>query len=228
MSPLAGDYNRQDPECCAQIFVRTGATQRPLNAAIRRARRGVRLCAAQHRSVRPADRPRQRPRRRQELGGVSLRADWEVGPGHADLGHRLALLGLGAANDRDFTGLPITTMSANPSQQDQWTQELRYAGDDRRFDFVLGAFAFQQKSAHAGSAGAGPGGEPLAAQPGQRRRQAIRRSSNGLRSRERHRLKNTSLAAVRPAELAGHRPAHAPARRAPQSTTGRTAPMSPS
>ncbi|MDB5718895.1 MAG: TonB-dependent receptor, partial [Sphingomonas bacterium] len=28
---LSGDYNRQDPECCAQIYVRTGATQRPLN-----------------------------------------------------------------------------------------------------------------------------------------------------------------------------------------------------
>ena len=28
---LSGDFSRQNPECCATVFVRTGATQRPLN-----------------------------------------------------------------------------------------------------------------------------------------------------------------------------------------------------
>src|SRR5690606_38565973 len=28
---LTGDYSRQDPECCAQIYVRTGLTQRGLD-----------------------------------------------------------------------------------------------------------------------------------------------------------------------------------------------------
>ena len=33
------------------------------------------------------------------------------------------------SNDRDFIGLPVTTISADPSTQRQWTQEVRYAGD---------------------------------------------------------------------------------------------------
>ncbi len=33
------------------------------------------------------------------------------------------------SNDRDFIGLPITTVSAAPSTQRQWSQEVRYAGD---------------------------------------------------------------------------------------------------
>ena len=32
------------------------------------------------------------------------------------------------SNDRDFIGLPVTTISAAPSKQTQWTQEVRYAG----------------------------------------------------------------------------------------------------
>ncbi len=38
---LSGDYSRQNPDCCAQIFVRVGATQRPLD------RQFDRLAAAQ-------------------------------------------------------------------------------------------------------------------------------------------------------------------------------------
>ena len=36
------------------------------------------------------------------------------------------------SNDRDFIGLPVTTISAAPSTQRQWTQEIRYAGRLRR------------------------------------------------------------------------------------------------
>ena len=32
------------------------------------------------------------------------------------------------SNDRDFIGLPVTSISAAPSKQNQWTQEVRYAG----------------------------------------------------------------------------------------------------
>ncbi|MFM7379090.1 MAG: TonB-dependent receptor, partial [Erythrobacter sp.] len=48
-------------------------------------------------------------------------------------------------NDRDFTGLAIVARSQNPSQQDQYTQELRYAYTSDAVDFVLGAFAFNQR-----------------------------------------------------------------------------------
>ena len=33
------------------------------------------------------------------------------------------------SNDRDFIGLPVTTISSGTSKQRQWTQEVRYAGD---------------------------------------------------------------------------------------------------
>ena len=47
------------------------------------------------------------------------------------------------ASDRDFIGLPVTTVSAAPSKQRQWTQEVRYAGSlTRQASFVAGVFAF--------------------------------------------------------------------------------------
>jgi iron complex outermembrane receptor protein len=49
-------------------------------------------------------------------------------------------------NDRDFIGLPITTVSSGTSKQRQWTQEVRYAGDlASRANFVAGAFVYQQQ-----------------------------------------------------------------------------------
>jgi iron complex outermembrane receptor protein len=50
-----------------------------------------------------------------------------------------------SSNDRDFSGLPVTTVSAAPSTQRQWTQEVRYAGDlSEDLNFVAGAFYFRQ------------------------------------------------------------------------------------
>jgi hypothetical protein len=60
------------------------------------------------------------------------------------------------ANDRDFTGLPITTRSNNPSKQDQYTQEFRYAWANDRVDFVVGLFGFRQELTTAGIQERGP------------------------------------------------------------------------
>ncbi len=82
----------------------------------------------------------------QDMGGVSLTANWDVGPGTLTSITAWRLWNWGPSNDRDFLGLPITTVSANPSEQTQWTQELRYAGDlNDRLGFVVGAFAFSQE-----------------------------------------------------------------------------------
>ena len=49
------------------------------------------------------------------------------------------------SNDRDFIGLPVTSISAAPSKQNQWTQEVRYAGAvSPRLNVVTGVFAFSQ------------------------------------------------------------------------------------
>ena len=141
---LAGDYSAQDPECCAQIYVRTGATQRALN------RQYAALAAAQGYAVvsaNPFDRITDVDadlNAGNKIGGASLRIKWDAGPGTLTSVTAWRFWDWKPSNDRDFIGLPITTRSQNPSQQHQYTQELRYAQTGSQFDFVVGLFAFHQ------------------------------------------------------------------------------------
>ncbi len=84
-------------------------------------------------------------RSNQDLGGTSLNVDWKLGPGRLTSTTAWRYWNWDPSSDRDFLGLPITTISAAPSKQRQWTQEVRYAEDvSRRLNFVVGAFAFHQ------------------------------------------------------------------------------------
>ncbi|WP_242417591.1 TonB-dependent receptor [Sphingomonas panni] len=142
---LYGDYGHQNPDCCAQIYVRTGTTQRPL------ARQYAALAAAF--GYRPPstdafdrltdlDTPL---RARQELGGVSLVGNLDLGAATLTSVSAWRFWNWDPSNDRDFIGLPITTVSANPSQQRQWSQELRIASNGKRaIDYVAGLFYFHQ------------------------------------------------------------------------------------
>ena len=142
---LSGDYNRQNPECCGTVFVRTGLTQRPL------ARQYEALAAAQNYRVvsrNPFDRLTDidAPLNAGNIiGGASLKVKLDAGPGTLTSISAWRFWDWKPANDRDFTGLPIVTASQNPSQQDQYSQEFRYnyAGD--KVDFVVGAFGFKQR-----------------------------------------------------------------------------------
>jgi iron complex outermembrane receptor protein len=148
---LTGDYNRQNPECCAQVYVGTGATQRPLN------RQFAALAAAFNYappSTDPFDRLTDLDTALdafQEIGGVSLRAEWEIGSGTLTSVSAWRFWNWGPSNDRDFTGLPITTVSANPSRQNQYSQELRYAGTSGRLDYVGGLFYYHQRQHTTGA-----------------------------------------------------------------------------
>jgi len=142
---LYGDYNHQNPDCCAQIYARTGTTQRPLS------RQFDRLAAAfgyappsrdAFDRLTDLDTPL---RARQELGGVSLVANLDLGAATLTSVSAWRFWDWDPSNDRDFIGLPITTVSANPSQQRQWSQELRIASNGRRtVDYVAGLFYFHQ------------------------------------------------------------------------------------
>jgi Outer membrane receptor proteins, mostly Fe transport len=142
---LAGDYSSQDPECCGTVFVRTGLTQRALN------RQYEALAAAQNYQVvsrNPFDRLTDIDaslNAGNKIGGVSLRVKWDVGPGTLTSITAWRFWDWKPENDRDFTGLPIVTRSQNPSQQDQYSQELRYSYSGDKIDFVAGAFAFKQR-----------------------------------------------------------------------------------
>ncbi len=142
---LYGDYGHQNPDCCAQIYVRTGTTQRPL------ARQYAALAAAfgyAPPSTNAFDRLTDLDtplRARQELGGVSLVGNLDLGAATLTSVSAWRFWNWDPSNDRDFIGLPITTVSANPSQQRQWSQELRIASNGKRaVDYVAGLFYFHQ------------------------------------------------------------------------------------
>jgi iron complex outermembrane receptor protein len=148
---LSGDYNRQNPDCCVQIYVRTGPTQRPLN-------RQYAALAAAFNYTPPSTNAFDRVtdldadlKAKQIIGGASLRAEWDVGPGTLTSVTAWRFWDWTPSNDRDFTGLPITTVSQNPSKQNQYTQELRYAGTSGKIDYVGGLYAFYQKIDTTGS-----------------------------------------------------------------------------
>ncbi|MFC3711881.1 TonB-dependent receptor [Sphingoaurantiacus capsulatus] len=142
---LAGDYSRQEPECCGTVFVRTGLTQRPLN------RQYAALAAAQGYTVvsrNPFDRLTDIDaslRAGNQIGGASLKAVWDLGAGTLSSITAWRFWDWKPENDRDFTGLAIVSKSQNPSQQDQYSQEFRYNYSGEKADFVVGLFGFDQR-----------------------------------------------------------------------------------
>ncbi|MGO4169336.1 TonB-dependent receptor [Novosphingobium sp. YAF33] len=142
---LAGDYSTQDANCCGSVYVRTGLTQRALN------RQYAALAAAQG-YVPPSTNPFDRRtdldtplQAKNKIGGASLRVKWDLGAGQLTSITAWRFWDWDPSNDRDFTGLPIVALSQNPSQQDQYTQELRYNYSSDKIDFVVGAFGFYQR-----------------------------------------------------------------------------------
>jgi iron complex outermembrane receptor protein len=190
---FAADYSKQDAECCAQIFVRTGATQRPLN------RQYAALAAAQGYSVvstNPFDRLTDvdaNLNAGNKIGGASARVVWKVGPGALTSITAWRFWDWKPENDRDFLGLSIVSKSQNPSQQDQYSQELRYNYANERLDLVVGAFAFKQRVDTQGVEQQGPASSrwniapsnPLSNDP---------TVLDGLVARNTQSLKNTSFA----------------------------------
>jgi iron complex outermembrane receptor protein len=85
-------------------------------------------------------------RSNQDLGGASINVDWKLGPGRLTSTTSWRYWDWDPSNDRDFIGLPVTTISAGTSKQHQWAQEVRYAEDvSRQLNFVAGAFVFSQR-----------------------------------------------------------------------------------
>jgi len=149
---LAGDYSKQDPECCGTTYVRVGRTQRALTrqydalvAAVNAANPGRNYAV-------PSTNPYARLtdldaslNAGNKIGGVSARVKWDVGPGTLTSITAWRFWDWRPENDRDFTGLSIVSKSQNPSQQDQYSQEFRYNYEGDRVDFVVGLFGFKQR-----------------------------------------------------------------------------------
>ncbi len=80
-----------------------------------------------------------------QLGGVSLNADIKIGGGTLTSTSAWRYWKWDPLNDRDYIGLPVFTISAGNSKHDQYSQEIRYAGNlSSRVSGVVGAFYLYQ------------------------------------------------------------------------------------
>ncbi len=151
---FSGDYNKQNAECCTTVFARVGTTQRAANrqywqlAALQDTdpvTPGIQAYAPP--STDPFDRLTDTDAElsaRNELGGAAVRAVWNLGSGSLTSVTSWRYWDWLPKNDRDFTGLAVTSKSENPSHQDQYTQEFRYNFVGDRIDYVVGLFGYKQ------------------------------------------------------------------------------------
>ena len=80
-----------------------------------------------------------------ELGGVSLNVEANVGTGTLTSTSAWRYWNWDPSNDRDFTGLPVLSRSEGTSRHWNWSQEVRYAGDfSSRLSGVVGLFVIGQ------------------------------------------------------------------------------------
>src|SRR5690606_38822887 len=84
-------------------------------------------------------------RSKNDLGGISLNADIQLGAGTLTSTTAWRYWNWGPSNDRDFTGLSVLSLSQAPSRHEQFSQEIRYAGDfSKNLSGVLGVYYLSQ------------------------------------------------------------------------------------
>ncbi len=139
------DHTRQRPEGYTQVIAGVAPTLRPANRQYPQIAADLGYTAPSFNAfdrVTDVDSPL---RSYQDLGGAAVNLDWKVGRGRLTSTSGWRYWNWNPSNDRDFIGLAVTTVSAAPSTQRQWTQEVRYAGNmTSRANYVVGAFAFHQ------------------------------------------------------------------------------------
>ena len=142
---LYADYNRQELECCTQIFVAYGPTLRPAAQQFPALAAGRGYAPA---SLNPFNRKADVDadiQADQALAGAAAIIDYDFGFATLTSVSAYREWEWDPANDRDYTSLDIIRQSANPSEQDQWSQEIRLASNGkRRIDWVGGFYFFDQ------------------------------------------------------------------------------------
>ena len=142
---LTADFTNFESRCCTQVHLRVGQSLRSP------ARQYPALAAGQYYappSVNPYDRLTDIDAPLgvdTNEGGVSAIADWTIGGAALTSVSAWRFWNWDAANDRDYTGLPIQLVQHIPSRQDQYSQELRLASNgDRPLSYVAGLYYFNQ------------------------------------------------------------------------------------
>lgn len=143
---LAGDASRQRPDGYAQVFAGVAPTQR---AAYRQFEQIIADLGYDLPSRNPFDRKIDHDtpwKSGNDLGGVSLNADIKLGSGTLTSTTAWRYWNWDPSNDRDFTGLPVLSLSQATSKHQQWSQEVRYAGEfSSRLSGVFGIYAIGQR-----------------------------------------------------------------------------------
>jgi iron complex outermembrane receptor protein len=142
---FAADATWQDPNGYAQVFAGVAPTLRPV---YRQFEQIITDLNYQLPSRDPFDRKidHNTPwRSGNDLGGVSLNADFKIGTGTLTSTTAWRYWKWDPSNDRDFTGLAVLNLSQATSKHQQWTQEVRYAGDiSKKLGAVIGVFFIGQ------------------------------------------------------------------------------------
>lgn len=158
---VIADFANFDSECCTQVFLRVGTSLRP-------AARQYPALAAVEGYAPPSTNPYDRLTDidaplavKTSEGGIAATADWNLGSTTVTWISAWRFWNWDAANDRDYTGLPIQLIQRIPSRQDQLSQELRIASDGERvLSYVAGLYWFRQVLTGHPNSVYGPYGAP--------------------------------------------------------------------
>ncbi len=141
----SADYTRQRAKCCTQVVAGVAPTLRASNRQFGQIAADLAYTPPSFNAFdrrTDVDTP---IRANQDLGGAALNIDWKIGAGQLTSTTAWRSWNWKPSNDRDFIGLPITTVSAGTSKQHQWTQEVRYAAPlTQGVNYVAGVFLYRQ------------------------------------------------------------------------------------
>ncbi|MBC3787834.1 TonB-dependent receptor [Spirosoma utsteinense] len=142
---VAGDNSRQRPDGYATVLAGVVPTKR---AAYRQFNTIIADLGYKLPTTNPFDRVTDTDtpwRSNNDFGGASVNVDARIGGGKLTSTTAWRYWKWDPSNDRDFTGLPVLTKSQGNSQHQQWTQEIRYAGQfSSRLSGVVGVFLIDQ------------------------------------------------------------------------------------
>jgi iron complex outermembrane receptor protein len=142
---IAGDNTRQRPTGYAQVAAGVAPTLRPANRQYAQIAADLNYAAPSFNAFDRLTDTDTLWQSNQDLGGTSLTVEKKIGKGQFTSISAWRYWNWDPSNDRDFIGLPVTTISANPSEQRQLTQEFRYAAEvNKSLNYVVGLFGFRQ------------------------------------------------------------------------------------
>lgn len=144
---LIGDYSRRDEHCCIAVITRASQAPAPNLANNIVAALGGNDGNPANPYARTAYSNRD-DRQRITDGGVSLQADWEIGPGTLTSITAYRNWKTTGGFDADFSTADLDYLpddDRNSSQFRTFSQETRYAGTAGKLDYLVGGFFSHEK-----------------------------------------------------------------------------------